>query len=426
MIDDSEEQSIGFLSRVGHRIFGDAHPADAKKGDQEEADELGFPYSDAQPYARPIGTLFKSNITNADYTDMYRRYPLAKRIVDMPIEEAFGNGFTLVDDHGAPIPDGQMHQAMNLFQRDRMKIIRFCKLVQLFGHSVLVFGYTDPRINWSEAVSEDTHFAWVQPVPVQNEQELKVSETLPITVLSVTTNFGSSMDRFDTSRIIFAMNPKLIEEDKMGMSVLEVVYNALDVQIHSNWSIGQSLWRSAGGLLGLFAPKKKQSADEKQRAITSVANHNAKTVLYIPNGWAVKEILRSKGNMAIQRTYQLILQEISAGCGIPVSVLIGSQFRDVSEADTRTYLRTVYTKQENLISPILRKYFRMGQLAGMIDPGSINIAWNPLEYKTPLSKQLDILYALAIEEATLRFQGQGKAGIDDQQLVKLILKATEK
>ena len=371
---------------AGKMLITDQHLADPTA-----EEELGYPYSDSKPYQRVIGTLFQREVMMQDYIDAYRRYPLARRVVDMPIEESFDNGFILIDDKGDPIPSEQNTQAMLLYNRDRSKLNRFCKLVQLFGHSETVFGYTDKRSLWMKKVEEGVKFKWIQPVPLPNEQELKITEQIPIEILSVTTNFGGNSDVFHPSRLIHAMNPKLIEEDKDGESAILPIYNALDVQVHADWSIGQTLWRNAGGLLGLFAPKKKQSAQEKIDAIKSVANHNAKTVLYIPNGWAVKEVLKSRGNIAIQRTYATILNQIAAGTGIPVSILVGSQFRDPSEQDTRTYFRTVSTKQNNLISPILKKYFRKGQKAKSIDPGPIDIKWNPLEYKSQVDKKVEEL-----------------------------------
>lgn len=401
MTDDTEAPSgvipKGVLGRIVDAVFNTDQISDP--GAEEE---LGYPYSDSKPYQRVIGTLFQRNVLEQDYIDAYKRYPLAKRIVDMPIEESFDNGFTLVDNKGNAIPDEQNTQAMLLYNRDKSKLIRFCKLVQLFGHSEVVFGFMDKRRNWDIRVKEDVKFKWLQPVPLPNEQELKISDTIPIIIQYLTTNFGGTSDTFHHSRFIHAMNPKLIEEDKDGESVLTVVYNALDVQVHADWSIGQSLWRNAGGLLGLFAPKKKQDPQEKIDAIKSVANHNAKTVLYIPNGWAIKEILKSRGNVAIQRTYSTILNQIAAGSGIPVSILVGSQFRDPSEQDTRTYFRTVSSKQNNLISPVLQKYFRKGQKAGSIDPGPINIKWEPLVYKSQVDKKVEELQLKVLDALSER------------------------
>lgn len=388
--------------------------------DPTSEEELGYPYSDAKPFQRVIGTLFQRNILTQDYTDAYDRYPLAKRVVDMPIEESFDNDFTLVDLTGEPIPKKQNAQCMALYNRDRIKIIRFCKLVRLFGHSELVMGYTD-RNEWDKPVKEKVGFNWVQPIPLPNETELKVSDRIPIKIQSLTTNFGGGTDTFHVSRFIHAMNPKLVVEDKLGQSSLTVIYNALDVQVHSIWSIGQALWRNAAGLLGLYAPKKKQDDEEKRKAIASVANHNAKTVLYIPNGWAVKDILKTSGNIAIQRTYRLILDEIAAGSGIPVSILIGSNYRDPTLSDQQTYFRTVSTTQNNLLTPVMRDYFRKGQRAGLIDPGPIVPKWNPPMYRSLVDKKTEEVQLLILSEIQKRLEGKAATTqLGDNELVKAL------
>ena len=421
-VEDGAVSKRGFLYRVADRIYGDS----SVNAEALESDAVEFPYRHAQPYARVIGSLFKLKITKQDLTDAYGRYPLARRIVDMPIEEAFEFGFTLVDDRGTPIPEETNTPAMNLYQKHKSKILRFSKLVQLFGHSELIYGFTDPSNNWPNPVEAEVPFDWTQPVPIDNESELKVSDKLPVEIEQLTTSFGTSSNTFDPSRFTFSMNPSLTTEDKVGDSVLNIVFNALDVQVHANWSIGQALWRNAGGLLALFAPKKTVKAPEKQSAIASIANHNARTVLYIPNGWAVKQILKSTGNMAIHRTYKVVLDEISAGCGIPTAILVGSQFRDPSEQDTRTYYRTVAAKQNNLLTPVLLDFFRKAQTGKMIPPGSINILWNPLEYLGPVDKKQDELQIKVIDKLIERIDSTEETAMTSPDLVKLYNKGRRK
>ena len=394
--------------------------------DPTAAEELSYPYTDAKPYKRVIGSLFQRTVMHQDFIDAYDRYPLARRIVDMPIDDAFDSGFALVDDQGDSIPPEQNAQAMALYNRDKANLIDFSKLVQLFGHSEILFLYNDPKILRPKPVEDGVTFNGLQTVSVTYEHDLRISKTIPIRIKSLLTNFGEETDTWDPSRFIHSMRSNLVEENMTGQSALLPIYNALDVQVHADWSIGQALWRNAGGLLGLFAPKKKQSALEKSKALKSVANHNAKTVLYIPSGWAVKEILKSKGNIAIQRTYSTILNQIAAGSGIPVSILIGSQFKDPSEQDTRTYSRTVSTKQNNLLTPALIEYFRKGQRAGSIESGAIIPKWNPLEYKSQLDKKREELQLKVIGSLIDRLEMEETERIADTDLVKLFLKGDKK
>lgn len=370
----------------------------------------GFPWTYPKLNQRPIGTLFASTIDDLLLEDMYRRYQLARRIVDAPVEESFYQEFEFIPLLRDEFESNEMHQkAMRLYKLNQFKLMRFAKLVRLYGHSELLFGWTDEKRLWNLPVRFDqgnrkNTWTYTQPIPKPNEQELKESDTIPVRIEYLSIVFGSeAISNIHPSRFIHAMNPKLIEEDKEGESVLLPIANMLNVQVHADWSIGQNLWRSASGLLALGGTKQQRSDAEIQAAIASVENHNAKTVLYVPFGWTVKNI--QKGSpIAIARTYKIVIEQIAAGSGIPVSILLGSQRGALAppEEDKIVYYRTVGTVQETLLTPLLTKFFRMGQLGGHIPPGGFKIVWNPLEYMSEVDKAREALQLEAIETARRR------------------------
>lgn len=368
--------------RIAARIAGDDLAA-ATSGDETAAP--GFPWTYGEQGKRPIGSLFETEITDELLEDFYRRYQLGRRIVDDPIEQSIYAGLVI------KVNGEESQKAMALFEKYKPKWLRFFKLVRLFGRSEMIFGWNDDPNTWANTKpAPGSKFTWLQPVPTQYEQELKVSETIPIKIEYLQVNFGQSNIVLDPSRFIHAMNPKLIDEDKEGESALLPVANLLQVQIHADWSIGQALWRRAGGLLGVYAPKRNVKEAEKTEAIRSVENYNAKTVVYVPFGWNVKEILKTSGNIAIQRTYKVILEQIAAGSGIPLSILIGQQkggLTTKNEEDLETYYRLIGVIQNNMMKPTLHKFIRLGQYADMVESGPIEIEFNPLESKSELQKE---------------------------------------
>jgi hypothetical protein len=384
----------------------------------------GFPWTYPRLNQRPIGTLFAATIDDLLLQDMYRRYQLARRIVDAPVEESFYQGFQFIPD---PRLEEQaqldMHRrAMRLYKLNQFRIMRFAKLVRLYGHSELLFGWNDPKTKWVQPPNfKDPKSTWgyTQPIPKPNEQELKESDTIPVRIEYLSIVFGSeAISNIHPSRFIHAMNPKLIEEDKEGESVLLPIANMLNVQIHADWSIGQNLWRSAGGLLALGGKKGTPTDAEITAALSSVENHNAKTVIYIPFGWTLKNIQKGS-TVAIARTYKVVVEQIAAGSGIPVSILLGSQRGALAppEEDKIVYYRTVGGVQETLLTPSLMKFFRVGQLGGHIPPGSFEIVWNPLEYQSKVDKAREALQLEAIRTARERIT-EFKTG----DLAKLITK----
>lgn len=388
------------LTRIAARISGDELSPEAA------VDDYGYPWTFADATKRPIGSMFELTISTDMLEDMYQRYQLARRIIDSPVEEAFAAGFTIQKKSGDPADDEVIKDTMREWKLYESKWLRFFKLMRLFGRCEMVFGYTDPRDTWGDTPPAKTAtFTWLQPVPVENEVELKITETIPIRIEYLDINFGGETLRLHRTRFIHAMNPKLIEEDKDGETVLSPIYNLLQVQIHADWSIGQALFRRASGLLGIYAPKGNVNDTQRSGAVASVSNHNSKTALYIPFGWNVKDILKPGGNLAIARTYRVVLEQIAAGSGFPISILIGQQKSSLSmsDEDLIIYERTVRSFQENTMAPTLQKFFRICQQVGKIKEGELVIVPNSLMKvdKYQEEKELTITGAMRLLQARM-------------------------
>ena len=375
--------------RIGRRIAGDARILNPR-GQTGQS----FPYLTPSVYDGPIGALFPLTVTDENLSTAFTRFQIGRRIIDAPIEEAMANDFQLVDDDGKPIEAERAKPAMILYQQHKARLIRFFKLVRLYGYSVMLLGFVDPPAGWTKPPEANVGFNYVQPIPKPAMVELKTTETMPLEVLSASFSFSqSTYVGVDKSRFIHAMNPKLIVEDKEGESVLLSIYDLLIVQVHADWSIGQQLWRNAGGLLGLFAPKRYLTDADKDEALKCVRDLNAKTVTLIPYGWILKEVFKPSGSTAPARTYRIILEQIAAGSGIPVSVLIGSQkgALDTGSEDAQRYDRLLIGLQNNLMTPKIKEFFRAAQKANMLLPGALNPSWNSPSTMTPKQKiEMDV------------------------------------
>ncbi len=394
-------RSYNVLTRVAARITGDDLNTSSSSVEQTQ-----YPWTFADATKKPIGSMFEAEITPEMLNDMYQRYQLAKRIIDSPVEEAFAAGFSIKKKNGDPADQKVIDDCMKLWEEYDSKWSRFFKMERLYGRCEMIFGWTDPRETWGELPpATNSTYTWLLPVPVGNEIELKVSDTIPIVIKYLDVNFGAANLRLHRSRFIFSMNPKLVEEDKEGISILAPIYNLLQVQIHADWSIGQALFRRASGLLGIYAPKGNISDDQRNGAIASVSNHNSKTALYVPFGWNIKDILKPGGNLAIARTYKVVIEQIAAGSGFPISILIGQQKSslNMSGEDMEVYTRTVKSFQENTMAPTLQKFFRISQKFGKIEPGELIVVPNSLITKDPymIEKEETIIGVMRLLKARL-------------------------
>jgi hypothetical protein len=407
--------------------------SDQSSTDLTVATELGFPWSSAKYGEKAIGTLFASSFTNQEIEDFYERTQLGSIIIDVPVEDSFSNGFKviLLRVENAEATEEQRKafdiNAQLIYKKDKTKIIRFFKLSRLYGRSFLIIGYHDNRSYWAGyRPAPGTKIDWIQPTPEPNVQEVKTSNNLPLKIESLRVSFGTDSQTINPTRFLFTMNPKITREDKAGISALAPVINLLTVQIHADWAIGQSLWRNASKLYALQAPRKTMTPTEKLEALAGTANINSRTVVYLPHMWGMKEISGTGGNVAISRTYRTLVEQISAGCRIPVSILLGTQKSGLASDDDMTnYYRFLGTLQENTYAPQLHEYFRHRQKAGDLSPGEFTIVFNELESRSPKAKLMDDLEELAIKRLSEILNDPNllrESGLKAVDLMKIIKK----
>jgi len=397
------------------------------------ATELGFPYSSAKYGEKAIGTLFASSFTNQELEDFYERTQLGSIIIDSPVEDSFSNGFKVVllrVGNERATDEQKMtfnENAQAIFKKDKTKILRFFKLARLYGRSFLIIGYHDDRKYWGGyKPAPGTKIDWIQPTPDPNVTEVKTNDSLPLRIQFIRVSFGVDNQTINPTRFMFTMNPRITREDKVGISSLAPVINLLTVQIHADWAIGQSLWRGASKLYALQAPRKSMTPTEKLEALAGTANINSKTVVYLPHMWGMKEISGTGGNVAISRTYRTIVEQISAGCRIPVSILLGTQKSGLaSDDDQANYYRFLGTLQENTYSPQIYEYFRHQQKSGLLDAGEFTIVFNELEARSPkkiIQDELEESVAKRLKEIVEDPEAFRQSGLTAADLIKLLNK----
>lgn len=419
-------------SRVGDamiRMGSTLAVSDRATGDQGtepvQSSTGGFPWQSPSPFKDPIGTLFKETVAWQDQINIYSRYQLGRRIVDDPIDDAMANGFEPTTPSGNPLDTELKAECLASYLKHKTRLNRHWRLTRLFGSSALLYNFNDDPRNWLSPAAPGTRFNEVQPIPRPKISQIQTTERIPLDLLWLSFSFGNESYFADASRVLWCKNPKLIEESVEGESVLTTIYNMLNVQIHSDWAIGQYLWRNAGGLLALYAPSRTPTPADRAEALGYVSNHHARTTMYIPKGWMVKEIMRKSGNMAIARTYDLIIKQIAAGSGIPPSILLGQQKSNVFgrdgtiSDDQATYFRFLTKIQENMLSPQLLSFWRTQQIAGMISPGEVGVKWFTPETLSPLEKRRRMMKANAIEELMKRMEAN-PADFTKAELIKIV------
>jgi hypothetical protein len=388
---------LGFMERVRGRAAVDI--SDPNVGDEGAG---GYPWTYADPMKRPIGSLFVTTdeVTDPELQDFEERYPMGKRAVALPVDESFNAGIKIL------IAGKETDRTKVLYEKYKNEWKQHFKLTRLYGHNCMLYGWADDTTNWQDKdPAEGLVYSWMYALPKEYESELSETDTIPNNIKQLSANFGNTSLVMKPERLTHSMMKKLCKTDKQGESVLMIMYNLLQVQIHADWSIGQALFRRASGLLAMFAPKKNIADADKVTALGGVSNHNAKTCLYIPFGWNIKDVLKPGGNMAIARTYDLITQQMAAATGIPEKILLGEVSpTDANQGDKDIFYKTVNTFREDVMKPALTEWIRKSQKAGMVDAGAITIEFGPLESKSELEKARDMVQLGAMKLLMARMQ----------------------
>lgn len=333
---------------------------------------------------------------------LYKRSQLAKVIVDDVPEDAIRNGFKV-----NPVDETTNAEEFDIkFQKIYQTFIfkpflKGVKLCRLFGHSFLYIGYKEgekpPLEGPPLAVSEGRvpPIGYLLPLG-KTKAEIEVTDALPAGIKHVKISFVENEPlEVHPSRVIHLENEGL-DYDLEGRSVLEPVFDLLNIQKSSDWSLGQSLFRGAAGLLVITAGK-GATAENAADALAATEDMHTKAHLVLPDTWDAKDAAGSKKVSDLVSPYETIVRQIAAGARIPISELL-SKGTFVMDMNYEAYL---YSYQQLFIGPALKKIFRKFQATGALPEGDFNIMWKPPT--TPAREAAKTAYMTAL---TKKFEAE--------------------
>jgi hypothetical protein len=221
---------------------------------------------------------------------------------------------------------------------------------------------------------------WVQDV-VYETADKGGFVTLPLKIKQfrlMVDKFGESA-LIDVSRVIVIENPGLQEywgnrqnSWGIGVSALDRPYNIITIVDNMLWSAGQTMWRVGGGLLGIDMPPDANEED-REAALDSLGDINAKTVLAFPDGYKANILNTASAVLNPAPYFEKMMEQLAGVTEYPKTILYGLSTGAVtgSQLDRSTYYSKVVTKQ-NAISGILKTVLM--RLSG--DMGEWSIRWN--------------------------------------------------
>lgn len=299
------------------------------------------------------GGEFGATILDDDRTFAVTREPVAHRIVFTVAHDIFDNWFKL-DKEGTKEDeafDKQVQQELTRVKAKR-ELTRMAIFDRCYGWAILALGYEDATESLAEPTTDPQGLREVKaysPVQVARIDEVKDREDprygLP-EYYNVKRAGIATYLKIHYSRVIhFASN--LLEHDWRGLSHLDPVWDDLVTLRNIRWGMGQTMYRYGHGFPDLtFTGAEKADIDAWVEA-GNFANLSART-FFAHNEMQTIEFKGLAGHALNPMDYYLpIMENISAGSGIPLAILRGVQAGALtgSEVNQQEYYGLVSDEQ---------------------------------------------------------------------------------
>ncbi len=333
------------------------------------AKEAGFPNNtpNATKSTSSTTSLFPLKITDKERKEKYER-GIGGAIVDKIIDDALKNGFVINKIDTPEEPDRALTKKLTKVYKEKIltELDKALKRSRLYGYSFLLLGSKDGQDLNTPLTNKGAKLDYIKAIPrtwvsdITYKKDDDGYKLIPEEVENITLNpgmFGKSVT-IHASRLIMIINQGLEESDTPGCSVLDRPFNIITVIDHMLWSAGQTMWRVGGGLLGIDMPP-DATPDDRDAALDSLGDINAKTVLAFPDGYKANVLNTASAVLNPAPYFESAIVQLAGVTEYPKTILYGLSTGAVtgSQLDRSTYYSKVVTKQ-NWISDFLVKLLK--------------------------------------------------------------------
>ena len=297
---------------------------------------------------------FGEPISEEDLLFAVQREPVAYRIVFQVAHDIFDNWFKAEDTAEKPDPDFDKQVQMVLARLNGKSVFtQMAVFERLFGWSVIVEGYADhgktleAPVESPQEIRDIVAYSPLQfSVQTSDEETEEKSERFGLPVLYTLARTGINQVKVHFSRVIHSAT-RLLTHPYKGISVLEPVYDDLTVLRNVRWGLGQTIFRYGSGFPDVEvqgATKKILDDLEESQQFKSLQSRT-----YFLHSEKTKLDFKGLAGRALdpEPYYLPIMENISAGSGVPLAILRGAQAGELagSEVNEREYFKLVSDAQ---------------------------------------------------------------------------------
>jgi len=316
---------------------------------------------------------FQETIVDQEYLEMVRRNQAGHAIVVDVASDAF-TGFTC-----DPIDRDVQAMYQDMIAGPLTEAYTYCRM---YGYCGLLVGYAgEPDMSLKPDPS--SMIEYLQPVPKPWVEEIVYEKqgghpSLPLTVESYKINTSSGPQTIDEGRMILLSNPTLDPGSVEGEPSLRCVFDLLSVLKSMDWGVGQAMWRHGGGLTAFVVPESRNQQEQINAIDELVTDINSMTTLTLPAG--TQMLSERPGSLDPSPYYQAVIQQISLGTRIPVSVLIGAQAGTLSASmkDRHDYYELLGDIHDDVLTGALTDVLTRLQVSGQLPDGEFVVEWEDM------------------------------------------------
>lgn len=297
---------------------------------------------------------FGEPINEEDLLFSVQREPVAYRIVFQVAHDIFDNWFKVEDTAEKPDPNFDKQVQTALAQLNAKSVFtQMAVFERLFGWSIIIQGFTDhgktleAPVKSPQEIKDIVAYGPLQfSVQTSDEDKKEGSERFGLPNYYTLARSGISQAKVHFSRVIHFAT-RLLTHPYKGISVLEPVYDDLTVLRNIRWGMGQTMFRYGSG----FPDVEVQGASKKQLddLETSQQFKSLQARTYFLHSEKTKLDFKGLAGRALdpEPYYEPIMENISAGSGVPLAILRGAQAGAVtgSEVNEREYFKLISDAQ---------------------------------------------------------------------------------
>ena len=351
--------------------------------------QAGYAYGTERDIFSALG--YPSDISYENYEAWYRRDPIAKRIINIPVNATWSGDIEITEDDKLETP----------FEKDVNSLIKKLKIIRQFRwadrlaglgkFSVLFIGFSGDG-DLTEPPQKNSTIIYTRPYPEKSvqvaayvedtsDERYGLPESYNLTFRSPKAGQSNYTQRVHWSRIIHIAE-EYLDDEVEGTPRLECVFNLLIAMLLVVGGSAESFWRLAfpgyafahdeGTIMGDLDDFKERVEDWIHQFERYIRVQGMKVEQFSPN------VASPKDNV------DAIFQLLSVGTGIPKRLLTGSEIGErSSQQDRKNWSDVIQERRINYAEPTIFRPFidRAIEFGAVKSPRSIDegysIYWPP-------------------------------------------------